>query len=106
METSMVREIDDMSFDRDTAEGTVLIDFYAPWCGPCQLQGPILDDLATELGDEVRIVKLNVDDNRLTAARFGVASIPYLVLLRDGRPVREFTGLQDARTLRAALRSA
>lgn len=102
----MVHEIDDRSFDRDTAEGTVLIDFYAPWCGPCQLQGPILDDLAAELGDDVRIVKLNVDDNRDAAARFRVASIPYLVLLKDGEVVREFTGLQDAGTLRMACKSA
>jgi thioredoxin 1 len=102
----MLHELSDATFDRDTAEGTVLVDFYAPWCGPCRLQGPILEDLASEMNGDVRIAKMNVDDNRETAARFRVASIPYLVLLRDGQVLREFTGLQDAGTLRAALRAA
>ncbi len=102
----MLHELNDRSFDRDTAEGLVLIDFYAPWCGPCQLQGPILVDLAEQTGEDVRIAKLNVDDSRETAARYRVSSIPHLVLLRDGEVVREFTGLTDARTLREALRSA
>lgn len=102
----MIHELSDTTFDQDTAHGTVLVDFHAAWCGPCQLQGPILEDLAVELGEEVRIAKLDVDRNRDTAARFRVSSIPYLVLLRDGEVVREFTGLQDARTLRAALRTA
>lgn len=102
----MVHDLSDATFDRDTAHGTVLVDFHATWCGPCRLQGPILEDLAAELGDSVRIAKLDVDRNRATAARFRVASIPHLVLLRDGVVVREFNGLQDARTLRAALRSA
>jgi len=102
----MLHELNDQSFDRDTAEGLVLVDFYASWCGPCQLQSPILEELAEESGDAVRIAKLNVDDSRETAARFRVASIPHLILLRDGEVVREFTGLTDARTLRTALRSA
>jgi len=102
----MIHELTDATFDRETADGTVLVDFHAAWCGPCRLQGPILEELADELGDSVRIAKVDVDRNRATAARFGVASIPYLVVLRDGAPVRELIGLQDASTLRTILRQA
>ena len=101
-----VREINDGDFDASTSTGTVLVDFHAAWCGPCQLQGPILDTVAEETDGEARIFKLDVDANRRTADRFAIRSIPYLVLLKDGEVVRSFTGLQDADTLRSAIRSA
>ena len=102
----MLHELNDSTFDHETSEGTVLVDFYAAWCGPCQLQTPILEELAEEIGDDAKIAKLDVDGSRETAARFRVASIPHLVLLRDGEIVREFRGLTDVRTLRDALKSA
>jgi thioredoxin len=103
-----VREINDTDFDASTSTGTVLVDFHAAWCGPCQLQGPILDTVAEEVGagSEASIYKLDVDANRRIADRFSVRSIPYLVLLKNGQVVRTFTGLQDADTLLSALRSA
>ena len=101
-----VKNITDQEFAAETAKGTVLVDFWAPWCGPCQVQGPILDDLARRVGDEARIVKVNVDDNPEAPSRFGVASIPNLVLLKDGDPIRRFVGLQRVDVLEAAIRMA
>ena len=101
-----IREINDTDFDESTSTGTVLVDFHAAWCGPCRLQGPILDTVGQEVDGEANIFKLDVDANHRTAAKFAVQSIPFLVLLKDGEVVRTFTGLQDADTLRSAIRSA
>lgn len=81
-------------------EGTVLVDFYADWCMPCRMLAPVLDDLARE-APNVRIVKVNVDENPELAMRYRVTSIPYLVVFRAGRPVAQHLGLADKATLRA-----
>ncbi len=70
----------------------VLLDLWAPWCGPCRMVGPIVDELARELAGRVRVGKLNVDENPHTAARFGARSIPTLLVLRDGREVDRIVG--------------
>ena len=72
----------------------VLVDAWAPWCGPCKLIAPAIDELASELAGRVRVVKLNVDDNPATAARFDIRSIPTLLVLRDGREVDRLVGVQ------------
>jgi thioredoxin 2 len=72
----------------------VLVDAWAPWCGPCKLIAPAIDELASELAGRVRVVKLNVDDNPATAARFNIRSIPTLLVLRDGREVDRLVGVQ------------
>ena len=70
----------------------VLLDMWAPWCGPCRMVGPIVEQLASELAGRVRVAKLNVDENPMTQARFGVRSIPTLLVLKDGREVDRLVG--------------
>ncbi len=99
-----LQELDTVAaFEAAVAKGTVLVDFWAPWCGPCRMQTPILERLADELGGQIAICKVNVDENAEAAAAFNVMSIPTLIVFRDGKPVKQFVGLQQAATLKAAL---
>jgi len=84
----------------------VLIDFWAPWCGPCRTQGPILDELSGRIGDRAIVAKVNVDEEPALAAPFGVQAIPTLVILKGGQVVQRFTGVQSADTLARALEAA
>jgi thioredoxin 2 len=88
--------VTDASFAQDVERTPqpVLVDAWAPWCGPCHMIAPVIDQLATELAGRVRVVKLNVDDNPRIAARFDLRSIPTLLVLRDGREVDRLVGVQ------------
>lgn len=96
---ALVRHLDDSNFDAEIARGVVLVDFWAPWCGPCRIQGPILDQVAAAMGDRAVVAKLNVDEAPYTAARFGIRSIPTLAIFKDGQPVGAFLGVQQAHVL-------
>lgn len=72
----------------------VLLDLWAPWCGPCRMMGPVIDQLASQMAGRVRVGKLNIDENPTTAARFNVNSIPTLLILKSGREVDRIVGLQ------------
>lgn len=86
-------EITDANFSEVTGEGLVLIDFWAPWCGPCRVVGPIIEELAGEYAGTVKVGKLNVDDNLVTAQMFRVMSIPTVILFKDGQPVEQVVGV-------------
>ena len=82
-----------------------LVDFWAPWCGPCQMMGPIIEDLAKEVGDKFVVGKLNVDDNPEKAQQYGIMSIPSLKIFAGGKVVKEFSGVQTLDALKDALES-
>ncbi len=88
-----------------TATGTVLVDFYADWCGPCRAMSPALSEMAAELKDRLTVLKVNVDNHPELAQEYRVSSIPYLVLFRDGKVVDGRVGRQSAEQLRSWLTS-
>lgn len=98
-------EITTATFDQEVlqAKETVLVDFWAAWCGPCRMQGPILEAFALEHND-VKIVKCNVDDNPELAEKFNIMSIPSLLVFKDGRLVKSAVGLHDKEALAALIR--
>jgi thioredoxin 1 len=98
-------ELNDNNFEAETKAGVVLVDFWAPWCGPCRMQTPILEQLVGKV-EGAKIAKLNVDDAPAVAAKFSVMSIPTLIVLKDGQPAKQLVGVQQADTLIAALNAA
>jgi thioredoxin 1 len=86
--------ISDSSFDSEVlkAEQPVLVDFWAEWCGPCRMIAPILENIAEEYSDSLKITKLDVDRNPQVSMRFGVQSIPTLLLFKDGQPIERIVG--------------
>ena len=95
-----------MNFAAQTAQGVMLVDFWAPWCGPCRRQGPIVEQVAEQLGAAAKIAKVNVDEAPKTAQKFGIESIPTLIVFKDGKPVKQFEGLTQAADLVAAIKAA
>ena len=81
------QKVSDASFEADVlkADGPVVVDFWAEWCGPCKMIGPALEEIATALGPKVKIVKINIDDNPRTPSQYGVRGIPTLMMFKDGK---------------------
>ena len=92
MANSKTVKVTDADFDATISEGLVLVDFWAPWCGPCQIIGPILDEVSEEMEGKVTIAKLNVDENQATPQKYGVQGIPTMILFKNGQLVDRIVG--------------
>ncbi len=88
------QEVTDATFEQEVlkAKGNVLVDFWAPWCGPCRFVAPVLEEIAQEKEGSLTILKLNIDENQRTAMEYGVMSIPTMILYKDGQPVKQVVG--------------
>ena len=91
---SSVHQATDATFDKDVMEagGPVLVDFWAEWCGPCKMVAPILDELSSAMGDKLKIVKVNIDENPETPTKLGVRGIPTMMIFKDGEMVSTKVG--------------
>jgi thioredoxin 1 len=97
--------ITDQTFDETVLKSTkpVLVDFWATWCGPCQMQGPIVEEVAREMEGKAVVGKVNVDENPTSAGKYGVMSIPTLIIFKGGQPVKQMVGVQSKDILISAL---
>ena len=93
--TKSILEIDDSSFDSEVikSDKPVFMDFWAPWCGPCRAISPLVEELAGKFGDKIKFVKCNVDDNPTSPGKYGIRSIPTLMLFKDGIVVDQVIGI-------------
>lgn len=89
----------DQNFEENTKEGLVLVDFWAPWCGPCKMIAPVLEELSGDVEGKANIVKVDVDDNQETAGKYGIMSIPTLLLFKDGEVVDKVVGFKPKEAL-------
>jgi len=94
---SEVKTLTDATFDDEVGKATtpMIVDFWAPWCGPCRMVGPIIDEIAQEHGDKVAIGKVNVDENPGIAGKLGIMSIPTIILFKDGKPDKKVIGARS-----------
>lgn len=91
--------VTDSTFNGEVSTGTVLVDFWAPWCGPCRMIAPVLEEISKDLGDKLKIGKVNVDENPASAQQFGVMSIPTLLIFKNGQAVDKIIGFQPKEAL-------
>lgn len=103
----MVKTLTDNNFAKEVLQSSkpVLVDFWAPWCGPCRMVGPVVDVLAEEYSASIDVGKVNVDENRETAMQYGIRSIPTLIIFKDGQEVKRIIGAQSKPQLEQAIKS-
>ena len=103
-----IKELSDQNFETEALQSAspVLVDFWAPWCGPCRLIAPVIEELATENQGALTVAKINIDDSPNTAATYGVSSIPTLMIFKNGEVVDRFVGVQPKKLLQDAIEQA
>ena len=94
------------NFDEETSSGLCLVDFWAPWCGPCKMLSPILDQIAEEMGSQIRIAKANVDELPEQCVKYGVRNVPEILILRDGQVAAQLNGMQSKAKILDAINNA
>jgi len=100
-----VKILTDGNFNATIKKGVSLVDFWAAWCGPCRVQGPIVDEIADEIGDKANICKLDIDQHKKTAGQLGIQSIPTILIFKDGKMVQKFVGVKSKPILIKAINS-
>lgn len=106
MSQATVNQLTSESFAPAVAEGVTVVDFWAPWCGPCMMLAPVLEELAEAVGPEVAVAKVNIDDHADLARQMGVSAIPTVLVFRDGAEVHRMIGLQSKSALLDAISAA
>src|SRR5699024_1056957 len=99
----MTVKVTDITLASEVKEGITLVDFWAPWCGPCKMLGPVLEELEAELAPEIKIAELNIDENNVIDSDLGIMSIPTMVLYKDGQPIEKIVGYQPKEVLKEYL---
>ncbi|MFW5909083.1 MAG: thioredoxin [Desulfosalsimonas sp.] len=99
------KEISDDTFDQEVlkADTPVLVDFWAPWCGPCKAIAPVLEEIGKDYGDKLKIVRCNVDDNPATPSNYGIRAIPTLILFKEGQKMEQIVGMVQKAKLEDAI---
>ena len=96
----------DATFKKQVAKGVSLVDFWAEWCTPCKIQGPVVSEIAEEISDQAKICKLDVQHNQRTATELGIRNIPTIIIFKDGKPFKKFVGVKTKSVLMKALKNA
>jgi thioredoxin 1 len=103
---AQIAELDDTTFFEEIKGCVTLVDFWAPWCAPCLMQGPIVERVAARVGDKAAFAKVNVDEAPHVAMQLGIQSIPTLIVFKDGTPVQQFVGITQEKDLVSAIEGA
>ncbi len=102
-----IMDIDDSSFETEVVQSDkpAVVDFWAPWCGPCKAIGPVIEELAGSYGEQIKFTKCNVDDNPVTPGKFGIKAIPTLIFFKEGKVVDQITGMVAKSKLEDTIKS-
>lgn len=108
MTSQHVTEVSDATFEREILQSAMptLVDFWAPWCGPCRVVGPIVEELAAQYSGRIKVAKMNVDNNPVTSGKYGIRGIPTLILFKDGEAVDQIVGAVPKGQIEALLQKA